>query len=435
MKAGFARIDITPPLGVLVAGYFETRLADGVIDPLTASAVVFDDGEKRAVLICADQIGYSQELQNRVRAMVAETIGTVREAVFICCTHTHLGPELTTEDYRYVNLEYIEQFAKKMCDVAVLAAQDLKPATFSYVRGKVEDVAFIRRFRMKDGSVRTNPGFQNPNIEAPLGTPDENSSLLIIKREDAPEIGIVNFQVHPDVIGGSRLSADYPKFVRETYEKLIDNSRCIYINGAQGDTNHVDCRLGKDQCRHGYDRAKYMGSKIAMSVAANYIMAQPLRADKISYGQKSTFVDHNKGTAEELENALKINAVYLEKGAEAAVPYAEGMRRIEIVAEAERIVHLKDSPEEKELYLTAIAVGDVVFAGFPGEPFTDIGRAVKEQSKFTLTMPACCANGYEGYFPMQRAFDEGGYEALTARYKAGVAEKVIETSVSLINSL
>ena len=92
-------------------------------------------------------------------------------------------------------------------------------------------------------------------------------------------------------------------------------------------------------------------------------------------------------------------------------------------------------PDTMDLTATALSVGDMVFAGFPGEPFTDIGREVKKNSRFTLTMPVCAANGYDGYYPMQSAFDEGGYEAATSRYVAGTAEKLIEASIEIINSM
>ena len=440
LKAGFGRIDITPPFGVSVQGYFEKRYADGILDPLLATAVAFDDGEHRAVVISVDVIGFNQLLMDRIRPMVAQAIGTEKEAVFICCTHTHLGPGLTNPEKQNTGVEendvyVLNTFEKKLCDVACLAVQDLAPAKLSYTRGEVKDVAFVRRFVMKDGSYRTNPGWQNPDIDHALGTPDENSSLLIIKRENAPEIGIVNFQVHPDVIGGCKLSADYPKFVRDTYDTLIPNSRCMYINGAQGDTNHVDVRLGEDKCRGGYDRSRYMGRKIAMSVIANYELAEPLEGEKIAFAQKSVFTKFNKGRPDQIDEAVRIAKIYEEQGAAAAVPHLTGMARTEVVAEATRIVRLMNYPDEKELYVTAVSVGDVVFAGFPGEPFTDIGRGIKANSKFTLTIPACCANGYEGYYPMQSAYDEGGYEARTARYVAGTAEKLIETSTEIVNNL
>lgn len=50
MNVGFARVDITPMLGSAITGYYEPRYADGILDPLLATAIAFDDGEKRAVL-------------------------------------------------------------------------------------------------------------------------------------------------------------------------------------------------------------------------------------------------------------------------------------------------------------------------------------------------------------------------------------------------
>lgn len=432
LQAGFARIDITPPLGLTVAGYFRVRIADGILDPLLATAVAFDDGEKRSVIMSIDLIGLCSKLCDRIRNAVAEKIGTQYEGVYLACTHTHLGPQCNVPNE---NEEYVEYLVKKLVDVATLAVNDLAPAKMSYTRGKVKDVAFIRRFLMKDGSTRTNPGLQNPDIDSPIGTPDENSSLLILKREGKPEIGIVNFQVHPDVISGCAYSADFPKFVRDTYEKLIDNSLCMYINGAQGDTNHLDVRLSKEDCYRGYDRARYMGRKIAMSVVANYELAKELPDGKVNFAQTYVTVKYNKGREDQIEEAIRINTIYNEKGAEAAVPHLEGMQRTTVVAEARRIVTLMDKPDTIDLPLVAHAIGEVVFASFPGEPFTEMGRYVKDNSKFTLTITSCCSNGYEGYYPVQSAYGEGGYEARTARYQAGTAEKIMEASANLVNTL
>ena len=71
----------------------------------------------------------------------------------------------------------------------------------------------------------------------------------------------------------------------------------------------------------------------------------------------------------------------------------------------------------------------------PGEPFTDIGRKVKEASDYKMTFIACCANGYEGYYPTTSAMDEGGYEASTAKYKKGTADKLIETGIQALKEM
>jgi len=432
LKAGFARLDVTPRMGTTLAGYPRTRYADGVLDPLMITAVVFDNGEKRVVIMSLDHLGLNMSRTEVMRPVIAEAAETDKDAIHICCTHTHLAP--TT--YIGSNDDYVQFLTERMCDAAKLAVADLAPATMSYTRARVENVAFVRRFRMKDGSCRTNPGPQNPNIDYPLGTPDEEASLLIVKRENAPEIGIVNFQVHPDVISGTKVSADFPYFVRSTYESMVENSRCMYINGTQGDTNHIDVSLSKDApMRGGYKRSRYMGRKIAMSLIANYDLAKPLEGTEIAYAQKYVTVKNNKGTPDQIPWAEEVMAKFREGGIEYALPEYTGMLRTSMHAQARRIVNLKDKPDTRELVLSGIRVGDVAFAGFPGEPFTDMGRGVKKNSKYTLTIPSCATNGYEAYFPTEDAYEYGSYEGMSAMFAVGTAEQLTKESYELINSL
>ena len=430
LKVGYARVDITPMLGTKLAGYYYERLMEGILDPLLATAVAFDDGENRAIVMSIDLLGMPQILANEISPLVAKACETDETGVFMHCTHTHLGTMSVARDGANENPEYTEFLKERICDVAVMAVRDLAPAELYGTRGKAEGVSFIRRYEMRDGSILTNPGYQNPDIVKMHGTPDEMSQLIIVKREGKPEIGIVNFQTHPDTTGGNFVSADYPHFVRKTYEALVPNSLCMYINGTQGDSNHIDVSLPAEQGR-GYHSAEYMGKKIAMSVIENYPLAKKIDGDKISFARKIVTVLNNKGNAEELVEAKEIYQEYLDHP-ENYVGKKISMTR---VPWASRIVELENEPDEKELVLSAVSVGGVAFAGFPGEPFTDVGREVKKNSKFGFTIPACCTNGYEGYYPMAQVYDEGGYEFNSARYVKGTAEKLIEESSELINSL
>ena len=441
LKVGFGRVDITPNMGTEVPGYFNVRLMSGILDPLLATAVVFDDGERRAAVVSADTVGFNDHYTAYAKAHIAKACSLSEDAIFLHATHTHTGGLIGDSDVpaeEFSLNEYSTWLMGRLADAINLAIVDLAPSEkMLYTSGRVEDVSFVRRFRMKNGDVATNPGWQCPDIDHALGTPDEESRLLIIKREGKPEIGIVNFQVHPDVIGGEWVSADYPGFVRRTYEANIENSLCMYINGTQGDTNHVDVRYPQCEKSHGYGRSEYMGKKIAFSVLSNYSLAEELSGEKVNFATKRITVKYNKGKPEEIEPALKLAALYREKGSEtAALPHIEPlMRRVEMVAEACRIERLMNRPDDKELTVSALSVGDVVFAGFPGEPFTDVGRAIRENSKFTLTMPVCCVNGYEGYFPTEQAFSEGGYETLDASFAEGTAEALVDALTEVINSL
>ena len=73
--------------------------------------------------------------------------------------------------------------------------------------------------------------------------------------------------------------------------------------------------------------------------------------------------------------------------------------------------------------------------GIPGEPFTGIGRGLKAAQGYEMILPCCLTNGSEGYFPMQDSYDEGGYEARSSRFKAGVAEFIIKEGRELLEEL
>ena len=106
-----------------------------------------------------------------------------------------------------------------------------------------------------------------------------------------------------------------------------------------------------------------------------------------------------------------------------------------VVAEAERMVQLENGPEKFDLCMGALTLGNVALVGIPGEPFTAIGRAIKAAPGWDLVMPMCCTNGYEGYFPTMDAYLEGGYEARSSIFKAGVAEAVADTAVNMLNDI
>src|SRR5262245_60510812 len=94
LRAGVARGDVTPPLGVELCGYgpFLGRAATGVHDRLWCRAVVLEADRERLVLVSCDLIGVLQETTDAVRATVRERLGVPPERVLIACTHTHSGP-------------------------------------------------------------------------------------------------------------------------------------------------------------------------------------------------------------------------------------------------------------------------------------------------------------------------------------------------------
>ena len=108
--------------------------------------------------------------------------------------------------------------------MAALAVQDLAPAKLSYTRGEVKDVAFIRRYRMKDGSAMTNPGTMNPELYHPLGKSDNTVRLVKFTREGKKDIILINLASHATICSRKELKTKLSAALEKKLEESPDNA-------------------------------------------------------------------------------------------------------------------------------------------------------------------------------------------------------------------
>ncbi len=443
LQAGFGRVDVTPMLGADIAGYYKVRKASAVLDRLEVNALALSCGEDAVVLLSMDHCGIKQVLCDRFRKHISQVTGLPVEAILIHATHSHTAATMTPDTEDEMMQEYISFVCRRMGDAAVMALADRKTAKMGYAVGTAPNIAFIRRFRMRDGSIQTNPGVNNPDIVAPIGQVDERVNVLRFDQEGGKSLVLVNFGDHPDCVGGDKISGDWPGFMRRTVEQALDNTRCIFFNGAQGDVNHVnvhptggylnDMFMDFDDVARGYRHARFMGRVVAGGVLQVYDKVYYRDVNSIRFANYKMEIPANKADPSVLPEAHRINDLY-EAGRDTELPY-KGMMLTTVVAEAARMVRLENGPDSFYMPLSAVAVGDVALIGIPGEPFTGIGRGLKEAQGWELVLPMCLTNGSEGYFPMQEAYDEGGYESRSSSFKAGVAEQIIREGTQLLDSL
>jgi len=443
LKVGYARVNITPPMGVNIAGYYKVRIADGVLDELEACAVAVSSGETTVLLMTIDHCGVTKVFLDEWRENIEKATGVPKEAIFIHSTHTHTGPVLIKNHSNPLTQQYEIFLASRVVDVASFALADMKDAKMGIGTGEAKNVAFIRRYRMKDGTAQTNPGVNNPDIVAPIGITDESVHVVRFDRAGAESVVLVNFANHPDVVGGNKISSDWPGMTRRQVEKAIENTKCIFFNGAQGDVNHVNVhpKAGDfndmfndfDGCSRGYGHARHIARVVTGAVMSVYDKVEYLEADNVKYMQKIVEIPSNKPTPEQLPLAHKYNDLH-NSGRDDLIPY-EAMMLTTVVAEAARMVRLENAPDAFPLLFSAVSIGDVALFGVPGEPFNGVGRGLKEAEGWKMVIPCCNTNAKEGYFPMIDSYDEGGYEARGSNFKAGVAERIIEEGKAMLASL
>jgi hypothetical protein len=443
-RAGAAKTIITPPDGVNMAGYYNVRGSTGVLDDIHSHALVLDDGTTRVALVSLDLIGSPRELVEKVRAEV-EKAGILPGAnVMVSATHAHTGPvpgnSLRTPEAPdggppapdSSHGKYLATLPGTIAASISQAAAKLSPVSISGVSGECTDLAFCRRFYMRDGTVGWNPGKLNPNAMTPTGPTDPQVQAIFFEPPHksgtlVPAMAVyANFSMHPDTVGGTKISADYPGVLGRLLA-AYHGPECItvYGNGTCGNLNHVDTSWERRQ--GGIDEANRIGTLLTASL---------FRAEKtqrlISPGVvrvKSVTVPLNVPAVspEQAEMARET----IRKSATGAVPSFMQLVR------ANRLLDL--APREGQpipAEVQVITLGqDVAWVGLPGEVFVELGLALKKRSPFRHTIITTLTNGNWGYLPDRRSYTEGAYEAESSRVEPGSGEKLIDAAADLLKDL
>ncbi len=449
LKVGYSRMNIDPPMGMPINGYYIPRCVKGFLDHLEVNAMVLELGETRVALISLDNCYLYLPETNRLRRAVAEAAGIPFENVLLSCTHSHTAPcgnrdEAENEKDAALVDNYLELLEVRTADAAVLALDDLKEAKMGFIQGWApERVAYIRRYRMKDGSVMTCPPVNDPNIDHPIGELDQRVHVLRFDRVGGDTVVLVNYGLHSDTVNGEKISADWPGWMRRTVETALPGTKCMFFPGAQGDvgSTHVfpeggdmnDTEISFDNEMKSPGMARFVGRALAGTVLQVYDKVEYVPVDRLAVAQFVATVPANVPKPEQLPLAHKYNDLH-NAGRDDLIPYT-AMELTTVVAEAARMCRLENGPYTFDLELTGVAIGPVALVSFPGEPFTDVGVQTKDTPGWKAILPCALTNGYQGYFPMRSAFDEGGYEARASNYVAGVAETLIDGAKELLGKL
>ena len=448
LKVGFSKVNVNPPLGIGIAGYYVPRFAKGFLDDLEVKTLAFSLGDKKALMISVPVCGINKEICADCCKKIEKMTGVSSDSIFISATHTHTGAVIEEDGLfdtdKALTREYVPFLCERIADSAKLALSDLSDAKTGYITGYApERIAYIRRYRMKDGTTMTCPPINDPDIVEALGELDPRVHVLRFDRENKKSIVLVNYGLHADTINGDMLSSDWPHWMYKTLDAALDGVESIFLNGAEGDvgSTHVfpeggdmnDTEISFDNEMKSPGMARFVGRAVAGTVLQVYDKVHYIDVNDLKVQKKKIFVSSNVPSEEDMPRAREYKKLH-EAGKDDEIPY-KAMELTTVVAEAIRMCELYNTPREVELELTAVKLGEFAFLGIPGEPFTELGVEIKKAGGYKMIMPCAFTNGDAGYFPAKSAFDEGGYEARSSHYKGDVAGKIVEGAKQLLKEL
>lgn len=360
MYAGAARVCITPPLPVQLAGYGVVRYGVEVFDDLYARALVCEADGRRAALVSCDLLWLERRNVARLRELI-EPFGIAPDDCLIACTHTHSGPDtIDWYDHAPVDPAWLETLLHQIAGAVGQAARRLKPVTAERLVGEVR-IGLNRRARVDD-QVRLSPN--------PAGPVDHTLTVLRLTGEAGLVASVVCQQTHPVVLGGASLgvSADWPGETCRLVESNLGGV-CLYVNGAAGDINPA---VG---CGRSYADALRTGRQ-AGGAAIELLCRQAGEAG-----------DGVAGARQDLTVPDKPHPyLHTPLGRRLA---ADGGLRIEV---------------------QALRLGPLSFLSAPGECLTETGAAILAGTRLEAAVIAGFGNDYIGYLPLQHVWDQGGYE-------------------------
>ena len=422
IEYGIARRSLNPQLPISLAGYFNARMWDHVLDDVEVRAVVFKQGNHFAGLLHFDLVTVPLYMCNDILQGIREAgiSELTRENLTFSAIHSHTAPEVRSGKSGF-NPDYLPFAVKMSVEALCEAFNHLQEGEL--VCGQTADSRFLfnRRYWMKNGRVMTNPGKLNSEILRPEGEIDPEIPLLGIRHNGELKLLLCSIVNHTDTIGGTGVSADWNGFLRRILEKeLGPGSMVCPLIGASGNINHFDVSTGRNQTC--YAEAERIGSGYAETLRAAFntlkpvegnsmktvfseVTVMPRRISEAEIAEARAVVEKFKDT--DINAGAAMTSEDLAKGAPAVLKYF-----------AEILLEMADNHEEMHLYLTGIAFGDsAIIASLPSEPFTEIGLALRKGIfADRVCLAATLANGTGsnrnngGYIPNAWNYGRGGYE-------------------------
>lgn len=433
-----------------MAGYGRrTGRSEGIHDDLAAQAIVVSDGINKAAIVSVDVLALGIRICDSIAAQIAAETDIPADAVMVCATHTHSGPNFNIfatprDDSGPVDggidrdLRWERSLPDKIAQAVIEANAALRPAIMSAGAGRYS-LGTNRRLMRTDGTIQNAPNYTG-TTETDLKT----VAFYEATGEEAPVAALINYPCHGVVLCEDNLlySRDWPGYAVDVVAKVCNNDEPhipaigLFVQGASGNI---------DPSQRGSFESAEMSGVIAAytalealdnaSAAADLpILTRriPLRLKLRDLSAKIAIAQANlRQTEVSLANHGRVGGYHEKRLKDQHQRSIDELRALEALEEANRKDRRVDqATRELHTHLTILGIGEVGFVGIPGELFVELGMAIKSNSYFKHTFVMGYCNDLAGYFPTREAYELGGYEVETSRVAQGSAEWIAQEALA-----
>jgi Neutral/alkaline non-lysosomal ceramidase, N-terminal len=414
MKAGFAKIVITPEKNVWMAGYANrTKPSEGKIHDLYGKALVIQDSRGgRVILVTTDLLGLPRELTSEISEYANKSYGLRRDQILFNSSHTHTGPVVKSSlagayDLDAAQSALIDDYTRKLKNDLLKAIgeaiKDLSPAMLSFGRGAAPFAMNRRQFNPSGVVIGVNPE----------GVVDREVPVLRVESADGNLRGVVfGYACHNTTLTGEfyEFSGDYSGFAQEAVERAHPGAMALFVAGCGADINPYP--------RSKRELAEQHGETLAKSVeqASSGSIKPVSGAVKSVIGGVMIPFD-GPPTKEEFQSRLTDRNVFKRRHAERMIARYE--RDGKLISEYPYMIQI-------------LKVGDLTLIALAGEVVTDYALRLKRELGGDVWV-AGYSNDLCSYIPSARMFKEGGYEVIDSMiyydlpgpYKPEIEERIV----------
>jgi len=396
--AGFGEADITPDWLTELVGFLRVdSMSRGVLCPLVSQVLVWAMGDKRFCTVTIDSIGFTKELANVLRDIISERIGSSRDEVMICFSHTHSAPNAGTDQ------KYYKYVCRRVLSAVDDALKDMVPIEAAW------------------GSASANIGVNRRGKDDVV---DDRIGMLKIKDSltGAVKVLILRVAAHANVMTSDNylLSPDYFGPTRDLIEHNY-GCKVMMIQGAAGDIRP----------RYQQDNAEYLEIH---SYEASLCEVDPDEKEKYFLQSRealskmtSAINDAVAGVWDKLitRKIYKLGMFSDKYPFSAEVPDMD--RAVEIADEAkreagidgtvwldevQRLLNVGIKSQQVEIEIQFFILNDGCLCGAPNETMCEIALDIQAGFPNNTVLFNGYTNGIDSYLPTSAEYEKGGYEVL-----------------------